>query len=172
VKTSSSTREMMAHHEGVRLRPYLCPAHLWTLGIGSVLHPEQIKLPMVRKDGYTGPLRKDFPLGDQYRKKFTKEEVMDFFEKDLGRFERGVLRYCPRVLGNQAAFDALVSLSFNIGLGGLQRSSVRMKFNRGDYLGAAEAFMMWTKGGGRILPGLVKRRLDEKKLFLSGFEDE
>jgi lysozyme len=42
-----------------------------------------------------------------------------------------------------------------------------MKHNRGDYEGAAEAFMMWTKGGGRVLPGLVKRRIDEKNLYLS-----
>lgn len=163
---------MMAHHEGIRLKPYLCPAHMWTLGIGSVLHPEQIKLPMVRKNGYEGPLRKDFPLGDQYRRKFGKEEVMDLFEKDLVRFERGVIRLCPRVLGNQAAFDALVSLSFNIGLGNLQRSSIRMRLNRGDYLGAAEAFMMWTKAGGRVLPGLLRRRADEKALFLTGFRSE
>jgi lysozyme len=41
-----------------------------------------------------------------------------------------------------------------------------MRNNRGDYEGAAEAFMMWTKGGGKVLPGLVKRRKDEAALFL------
>lgn len=41
-----------------------------------------------------------------------------------------------------------------------------MKANRGDWDGAAEAFMMWTKGGGRVLPGLVKRRVAERALFL------
>jgi lysozyme len=61
----------------------------------------------------------------------------------------------------------MVSFAFNAGLGALQRSTIRMRHNRGDYEGAAEAFMMWTKGGGRVLPGLVKRRIDEKNLYLS-----
>jgi lysozyme len=42
-----------------------------------------------------------------------------------------------------------------------------MKANRGDWEGAAEAFMMWTKGGGKVLPGLVRRRVAEKALFLT-----
>jgi lysozyme len=71
------------------------------------------------------------------------------------------------VVGRQGAFDALVSISFNFGLGNLQRSTIRMKANRGDWEGAAGAFRMWTKGGGKVLPGLVKRREAEIALFLS-----
>jgi lysozyme len=55
-----------------------------------------------------------------------------------------------------------------VGLGNLQRSSIRMKTNRGDYEEAADAFLKWTKAGGRVLPGLVKRRNDERALYLSG----
>jgi len=66
----------------------------------------------------------------------------------------------------QGAFDAVVSFSFNAGLGNYQRSTIRMKNNRGDFEGAADAFMAWTKGGGKELPGLVKRRKDERALFL------
>jgi lysozyme len=65
----------------------------------------------------------------------------------------------------QSQFDALVSFAFNVGLGNLQRSTIRMKHNRGDYAGASEAFMMWTKAGGRVLNGLVKRRKDERALY-------
>jgi lysozyme len=86
--------------------------------------------------------------------------------KDLARFERGVVRLCPTGL-TQPRFDALVSFAFNVGLGNLQRSSIRMRHNRGDYEGAAEAFMMWTKAAGKVLPGLVKRRTDERNLYLS-----
>lgn len=135
------------------------------------MYPEQTKLPMVRKEGYGGPLRKDYPLREGDSRKLSPQEVLDLLEKDLGSFERGVIRLCPGVLGNQGAFDALVSLSFNIGLGNLQRSQVRMKFNRGDTEGAATAFMTWTRGGGRVLPGLVKRRTEEQALFLKSFED-
>jgi lysozyme len=93
-------------------------------------------------------------------------EVEEILEKDLVRFERGVERLCPVGL-NQPRFDALVSFAFNVGLGNLQRSSIRMRHNRGDYEGASEAFMMWTKAGGKELPGLVKRRKDERALYLS-----
>jgi len=138
--------EMIKHHEGVRLRPYRCPAGLWTVGVGHLIG-----------DGKTLP--------DAWNRTFTMEEVNDILKEDLHRFERGVLRLCPNGL-TQSRFDALVSFSFNVGLGNLQRSSVRMRHNRGDYAGAAEAFLMWTKAAGRVLPGLVKRRQDERALYL------
>ena len=142
------------------MRPYLCPARLWTVGVGHVLYPEQAKLPVSE--------RLQFALKDEDRRVWTAAEVDDLLSKDLARFERGVTRYCPSAVGHQGRFDALVSFSFNVGLGNLQRSSLRMKHNRGDYEGAAEEFMKWTKGGGRVLPGLVKRRLDEQRLYLRG----
>lgn len=92
---------------------------------------------------------------------------MELFEKDLVRFERGVIRLAPNLDGRQGAFDACVSFAFNAGLGNFQRSTIRMKNNRGEYDQAADAFLSWVKGGGRVLPGLVKRRQDERKLFLS-----
>lgn len=95
-------------------------------------------------------------------------EVDDLLASDLARFERGVARYCPNVVGRKGIFDALVSFSFNVGLGNLQRSSLRMKTNRGDFEEAADEFLKWTKAGGRVLPGLVKRRNDERALYLSG----
>jgi lysozyme len=64
--------------------------------------------------------------------------------------------------------DALVSFSFNVGLGTLQRSTLRQKHNRGDYKGAAEEFLKYTKAGGKVLKGLVNRRNDERALYLGG----
>lgn len=92
---------------------------------------------------------------------------MELFEADLVRFERGVLRLAPNLDGRQGAFDACVSFAFNAGLGNFQRSTIRMKNNRGEFEQAADAFLKWVKGGGKVLPGLVKRRQDERKLFLS-----
>jgi len=157
---SAETLTLIKHHEGVRMRPYLCPARLWTVGVGHVLYPEQAKLPVSD--------RLQFALKDEDRRVWTAAEVDDLLSKDLARFERGVARYCPSAVGHQGRFDSLVSFSFNVGLGNLQRSGLRMKHNRGDYEGAAEEFMKWTKGGGRVLPGLVKRRLDEQRLYLRG----
>lgn len=166
MKVSEACKAKMVAHEGLRLRPYLCPAHIWTIGIGSVLYQEQIRLPMVRKDGYSGIIRKEFALWPEDDRQWSKDEVIGLFSRDLAVFERGVLRLCPAGL-TQGRFDALVSFSFNVGLGNLQRSTIRMRHNRSDFAGAAEAFMMWTKAGGRELPGLVKRRKDERGLYLS-----
>jgi lysozyme len=95
-------------------------------------------------------------------------EVDTILAEDLRRFERGVLRLCPAAAGSQGVFDALVSFAFNVGLGNLQRSSLRMKTNRGELEEAADEFLKWSKAGGRVLPGLVKRRKDERALYLSG----
>jgi len=107
------------------------------------------------------------PLAIEDFRIWSKDEIEELFAADVATFERGVLRLVPTVAGKQGAFDALVSISFNFGLGNLQRSTIRMKANRGDWEGAAAAFRMWTKGGGKVLPGLVKRREAEIALFLS-----
>ncbi len=158
----------MHKYEGFRSRPYLCPAHIWTIGYGHVLYQDQIRLPMARvPDKQTPTIRKEYPLLEADNRVWTKTEIDELFRVDVATFERGVLRLIPGVVGRQGSFDALVSFAFNAGLGNLQRSTIRMKANRGDWEGAAEAFMAWTKGGGKVLPGLVRRREAEKALFLS-----
>ncbi len=168
MKLSKAGADLMHRFEGCRNKPYLCPAHIWTIGYGHVLYQEQIKLPMARVEGKEIPMiRKEMPLKPEDNRVWSKEEIEKLFADDVASFERGVLRLVPGVVGRQGAFDALVSISFNFGLGNLQRSTIRMKANRGDWEGAAEAFMAWTKGGGKVLPGLVKRREAEIALFLS-----
>jgi lysozyme len=167
MKLSQAGANLMHQYEGYRNKPYLCPAHIWTIGYGHVLYQDQIKLPVVRKEGYTGLIRKEYPLRQEDNRVWTKEEIEKLFADDVASFERGVLRLAPAVLGRQGAFDACVSFAFNAGLGNFQRSTIRMKANRGEWEEAAEAFMQWTKGGGKELPGLVKRRKAEKALFLS-----
>jgi lysozyme len=123
---------------------------------------------MVRVEGKEIPMiRKEMPLKPEDNRVWTKEEIEKLFADDVASFERGVLRLVPGCASRQGSFDALVSISFNFGLGNLQRSTIRMKANRGDWEGAAEAFRAWTKGGGKVLPGLVKRREAEIALFLT-----
>ena len=157
MKVSKETIDMIKHHEGVRVRPYRCPALLWTVGVGHVIDPAHIGVKL--ED------RKNIPIPDGWDRALSMAEVDDILAADLATFERGVLRLCPSNL-TQSRFDSLVSFSFNVGLGNLQRSSIRMKHNRGDFEGAGEAFMQWTKAGGKELPGLVKRRKDERALYL------
>jgi lysozyme len=168
MKLSKAGADLMHRYEGCRNKPYLCPAHIWTIGYGHVLYQEQIRLPMVRTEGKDIPMiRKEMPLKPEDSRVWSKQEIEELFAADVASFERGVLRLVPGVVGRQGSFDALVSISFNFGLGNLQRSTIRMKANRGDWDGAAEAFRAWTKGGGKVLPGLVKRREAEIALFLS-----
>lgn len=166
MKLSKAGEDLMHRFEGCRNKPYLCPAHIWTIGYGHVLYQDQIRLPMVRKEGYTGLIRSKYALKPEDNRVWTKEEINELFRVDVANFERGVLRLVPGCVGRQGSFDALVSFAFNAGLGNLQRSTIRIKANRGDWEGAAEAFMTWVKGGGVVLPGLVKRRQAERALFL------
>jgi lysozyme len=158
VKVSKDAIEGIKKDEGVRLRPYRCPALLWTVGVGHVIDPNHIRVKLDERKGLGIP--------DGWDRTLTMDEVNGILAADLALFERGVLRLCPEGL-TQGRFDALVSFSFNVGLGNLQRSTIRMKHNRGDFDGAAESFMVWTKAGGKELPGLVKRRKHERALYLS-----
>jgi len=150
--------DMIKHHEGVRVRPYQCPALIWTVGVGHVIDQSHIKVPLAE--------RKALPIPNGWDRTLSIGEVDEMLAKDLQSFESGVRRLCPDGL-TPSRLGALTSFAFNVGLGNLQRSTIRMKHNRGDYEGAAEAFMMWTKAGGKELKGLVNRRKDEKALYLS-----
>lgn len=168
MKTSERGIHLMHQFEGYRDRPYLCPAHLHTVGWGEVLYHEQIKLPMIRKDGYTGMIRKEFPLASEHNRKWSRAELEERFKNLLVSFERGVLRNAPNLSGRQDLFDACVALSYNIGVGGFQRSTLRQRILRNESNERlAEGFMMYTKAGGKELPGLVRRRKAEIALFFA-----
>lgn len=147
MKASDKCLKMLAHHEGVRQKPYKCPAGLWTVGVGHLIG-----------DGKSLP--------DSWNRTFSLEEVYAILAKDVERFERGVERYITIPL-KQGEFDAIVSFAFNLGLGTLQKSTLRQKLNRGDKEGAIESLLKYNKAGGKILKGLDNRRKDEAALFLS-----
>ena len=158
MKISARGIQLIKHWEGVRYRPYTCSARLFTIGVGHVLYPAQGRLPLDQRDAY--------PLEPHDNRTFSKDEVNGLLSADLQRFEVGVARLFPVVL-TQGQNDALVSFAFNLGLGGVQRSTLRQKVLRGETQEAADEFLKFTRGGGKILPGLVKRRNDERALFLS-----
>jgi lysozyme len=158
MKVSAKSIYMIKHHEGVRQKPYKCPAKLWTVGVGHVLYPEQGKLKIDQRDGFALKVE-DFRV-------FSMEEVDGILRTDLDRFERGVEKFCPVPL-TQGQFDALVSFSFNVGLGTLQRSTLRQKVLRGDMEGASEELLKYCMAGGKVLRGLLNRRKDEQVVFLN-----
>ena len=167
MNTSDKGIHVMHLFEGYRDKPYLCPAALWTVGWGEVLYHDQIKLPVARTGNYTGMIRKEYKLKDEDNRVWTRPELEERFKGLLVTFERGVLRLAPNLARNQGLFDACVCIAYNIGLGGFQRSTIRQRILRDEPLDKiAEGFMMWTKGGGKELPGLVRRRKAEIALFL------
>jgi lysozyme len=150
--------EMVKHHEGVRFKPYRCPAKLWTIGVGHVLYPDQAKIPMDQRGAY--------PLRPEDNRTFSKDEVDGILRSDLQRFERGVAQLISTRL-TQGQFDACVSFAFNVGLGTLQRSTFRQKVIRGEKDAAIASLLQYCKAGGKVLRGLENRRKDEAALFMS-----
>lgn len=150
MRASRHIREFIQSHEALRLTAYTCPAGIWTIGWGHT-----------GEDVYAGLT-------------ITRETAEALFDADLAVFEAGVTRLVE-VPVSQPQFDALVSFAFNCGLDedaddiaeGLGDSTLLRKLNAGDYDGAALEFPKWRRGGGRVLPGLVRRRAEEQALFLS-----
>ena len=145
MKTSEIGLNLIKHYEGFYSKPYRCPAGLYTVGYGHLIGS-------------------GLSLPDNWNRPFSIGEIDELLKRDLVRFEQGVLRYITVPL-NQYKFDALVSFSFNLGLGNLQRSKVRQKINRGNIAGAITSLLKYNKGGGKVLKGLVLRRKDEAVLL-------
>ena len=145
MKTSDVGLALIKHYEGFYSKPYRCPAGLWTCGYGHLIG-----------DGLNLP--------DHWNRHFSVEEIDALLRQDLARFERGVQRYIIVPL-SQSQFDALVSFSFNLGLGTLQRSTVRQKINRLDFKGAIQSLLRYDKAGSVALKGLTLRRRAEAKLM-------
>ena len=158
MNVSAKALKAIKHHEGLRQRPYRCSALMWTIGVGHVLYAVQGKLPLDQRMG--------FLLKPEDDRQFSMEEIDAILAADLRRFELGVERFCPVVL-TQGQFDSLCSFSFNVGLGTLQRSTLRQKVLRGNMEGAAEELLKYCMVGGKPLKGLQNRRKDERALFLS-----
>lgn len=133
--------ELIKAHEGYSEVRYICPAGLPTIGYG-----------------HTGAGVK---LG-----RVTREQAEALLRSDVREAERAVLRLINVPLTNNQ-YAALVSFTFNLGSGALQRSTLRSKLNRAEYDGAANEFGKWVFAGGKRLKGLVNRREAERQLFNS-----
>ena len=138
--------EIVKSFEGISLEPYLCPANVWTVGYGATVGSDGRRI-------------------DPDMEPISETEAEALLIRDLGSSEGWVSRLIKTAL-TENQFSALVSFTFNLGAGSLQRSTLRMKLNRSEYQGAADEFPKWRMAGGRILAGLVRRRAAERKLFL------
>lgn len=141
MKISDKGLDLIKRFEGLRLKAYLCPANVWTIGYG-----------------HTGS---DVKKGME----ITKERAEELLRRDVARFETGVSNVAATF--TQGQFDALVSFAFNLGLGALMSSTLLRKHKAGDYEGAANEFRKWVYARGQKLPGLVTRRVAEAELYRS-----
>ena len=97
--------------------------------------------------------------------KITQVQAEAYLKSDLTTYERAVNKYV-KVPINQNQFDALVSFSFNCGIGALKTSTLLKKLNNKDYSGAAHELLKWNKSNGKVLNGLTKRRKEEQRQIL------
>lgn len=142
--TPAALYELIRRFEGLRLRAYLCPAGVWTCGYGS-----------------TGP---DVGPGTVW----TLEYATQRMRQDAQRFAAGTLRLCPGL--HSGFLAAIADFAYNLGLTRLKASTLRRRILAGDWEGACDELVKWTRGGGRVLPGLVLRRAAEVRLIREALE--
>jgi lysozyme len=144
MKMSAEGLALVKEFEGLRLKAYKCPAGIWTIGYG---HTSAAGAPAVNPG-----------------MEITKEEAETILRRDMAQYEDGVERLV-KVRITQGQFDALVDFAYNAGVGALAKSTLLKKVNAEKFDEVPAEFMKWTKGGGRELPGLVRRRRAEVKLW-------
>ena len=147
MNVSQNCIDLIRSFEGFEAHPYKCPSGIWTIGFGSTFDT----------DGT--PITEDNPP-------ITVEHATSMMLANLVPFEAHVNSYVTAYI-NQNQFDALVDFAYNCGAQNLRTSTLLKLLNEKDYKGASSEFNKWIYGGGRILAGLVKRRLAEQNLFNS-----
>jgi len=145
-RVNSAALALIKKSEGLVLRPYLCAAGVPTIGYGTTKYP----------DGRSVSLR------DQ---EISEDEAESFLQHDLEKFCNAVEDLVKVPLSDNQ-FGALVSFTYNVGVGALANSTLLRKLNAGDYDSAADNFLKWTYAGGKHLSGLLRRREEERSLFL------
>lgn len=147
MKTSKAGLNLIKQFESFCAAPYLCSAGVPTIGYGTTVYPNGIKV----------------KLSDQ---KITQQLAETFLQHHVNAIEKDVLSLVKVPL-TQNQFDALVSFAYNVGLGAFQDSTLLKLLNAGDIDGASKQLERWNKAGGKVSNGLTRRRNAEKALFLA-----
>ena len=135
-------------HEGLRLKPYLCPAKIPTIGYGNTYYSDGKKVTLLDKE-------------------ITKQQAFDMFKDIANRFGKRVDELVTSNI-NQNQFNALVSFAYNVGTGNFSSSTLLKKVNKNpNDLTLKAEFLRWNKAGGKVLNGLTNRRNEEADLYFS-----
>jgi lysozyme len=148
LQTSPRALRFIKDHEGYREVAYQCASGVWTIGYG---HTSDARYPVKRG------------------MKITRSTAEAMFKHDVAEAE-AMIDSVVKVPLNGNQYGALVSLIFNIGNGAFKRSSLLRWLNKGDFNRASREFSKWNKSRGKELPGLIRRRAEEKALFMTPAE--
>ena len=147
MQISAEGLAIIKRHEGFRSHPYRDAVGIPTIGYGATFYPVT-----GRRVSMADP-----PL--------SEPQASALLEAMVERFAAGISRYAQVPL-TQNQFDALVSWAYNVGLEAARTSTLMRRLNAGDYQGAADQLPRWNRAGGRVLPGLTRRRAAERAMFL------
>ena len=137
---------LLKRFEGCKLKAYRCPAGILTVGYG---HTSAAGTPAVM-EGMV----------------ITQQQANDILSRDLIQFETAVYNMVQQPL-TRHQFDVLVDFAYNAGIGNLKTSNLLRKVNAAKFNDVPAELMRWTKGGGNVLPGLVRRRQAEASWWVS-----
>jgi len=146
MQISKNGLKLITTFEGLELKPYLDSANIPTIGYGTILYPNGQVVSMNDPE-------------------ITQDQANDYLEYEVNKKTARVSTLVKAPI-NQNQFDALVSFAYNLGLGALGGSTLLKLFNAGNIKDAANEFPKWDKAGGKVISGLLRRRLAEQALFL------
>jgi lysozyme len=133
-------------HEGLSLKPYLCPAKIPTIGYGNTYYSDGKRVTILDKE-------------------ITKQQAFDMFKEIANRFAKRVDTLVTSNI-NQNQFNALVSFAYNVGTGNFSSSTLLKKVNKNpDDLTIKAEFLKWNKANGKVINGLTNRRIEEAHLY-------
>jgi lysozyme len=139
---------LITKHEGLKLKPYLCPAKIPTIGYGNTYYADGKRVTLLDKD-------------------INKQQAFDMFKEIANRFAKRVDTLVTSNI-NQNQFNALVSFAYNVGTGNFSSSTLLKKVNKNpNDLTLKAEFLRWNKAGGKVLNGLTKRRNEEADIYFS-----
>lgn len=145
-KISKSGIDLIKSFEGLVLKPYLCSAGVPTVGYGSTIYPNGVKVTL-----------KDLPITEQIAEAYLAHDLI-YFEKNVDAYTTDLV--------NQNQFNALVSFAYNCGVGNLKSSTLLKKVNvNPNDPTISNEFLKWNKAAGKPLKGLTNRRIAEATLY-------
>jgi lysozyme len=133
--------------EGFRAKPYICPAGYPTIGYGTVWKPDGTRVTM-----------NDAPVSVELANEWLVSELRT-------NYMAGVLKASPLLITNPRALAAMTDFAYNLGVARYRASTLRKRVNEDDFEGAKVELQKWIRGGGKVLPGLVRRRQAEAALL-------